>query len=440
MARPTLLSGAGSRTQWNRTQKEARPMASEQSLRTSQPDRLLLTLQHLLGLSAANVTETMQQVAQRVTQALGADKLDVFVYNPDSKSLIAVETSETPMGRQEKAIGLDRLPVDQGGRVAEVYRSGQPYWSGQVQQDAQELAGFREQLRVQSEMIVPFSIEPMRRGVLLVCSSRPDFFTEHDLRFLEAVSNWVGVVLHRAELSEQYTREQTEQARRLAAEEILTVMAHDLHNYLTPIKLRLDLLERRMSREGQETYAHELEIVNRGVRRLSRLVTDLLDAERLRQGLFSLHRQVIDLVEVVKEAVFIWSTSERSFQVQTPDRLLLTADRERLQQAIENLLANAVTHSELHTEVQVLVAQEQHVDGVWATVTISNQGEALSPEQLSSLFQPYVKGTRSPGLGVGLWLAQQIAQAHQGTLTAQTEGGTTVRFTLSLPVEINQPE
>jgi hypothetical protein len=50
-------------------------MASEQSVHTSQPDRLLLTLQHLLGLSAANVTETMQQVAQRVTQALGADKL-----------------------------------------------------------------------------------------------------------------------------------------------------------------------------------------------------------------------------------------------------------------------------------------------------------------------------------------------------------------------------
>jgi len=210
-------------------------------------------------------------------------------------------------------------------------------------------------------------------------------------------------------------------------------MAHDLRNFLTPLKGRLDLLERRARREMQDAYVRELEVVSLLVKRLNSLVVSLLDAERLRQGFFSLQRQVVDVVEVIQEVVPIWSTSEHPIQTQAPAQLLLTADRDRLQQAIENLLSNAATHAEPNTPVQVTVAQE----GFWATVTVRNQGEALTSDQLQALFQPFAKGTRSQGLGLGLWLAQHIAQAHQGTLTAHTEAGTTICFTLSLPLRPN---
>jgi len=188
----------------------------------SKPDRLLATLQRLLELSAVTVTETMQQVAQLVAQALGADKVDIFLYDSEHDCLTALGVSTTAMGAKEKAIGLDRLPLEQGGRAAEVYRNGQSYWSGQVKQDVQELPGIKEELGIQSEMLVPLCVETKRRGVVLASSSHPDFFRKQDFHFLEAVTNWIGVVLHRAELSELHAREQTEQSRRLAAEEILT--------------------------------------------------------------------------------------------------------------------------------------------------------------------------------------------------------------------------
>lgn len=122
---------------------------------TPKREGLLETLQHLLELSATSVAETLHQTAQLVTQALGAEKVDMFLYDPGTESLLAFGTSLTPMGNKEKAIGLDRLPLANGGREVEVYRTGQPYWTGQAHHDPKMLRGMKEDLRIKSEMLVP---------------------------------------------------------------------------------------------------------------------------------------------------------------------------------------------------------------------------------------------------------------------------------------------
>lgn len=402
-------------------------------------DKLLMTLQRLLQLPATDVAETFRQTAQLVTQALNAEKVDVFLYDPGTESLIAYGTSATPLGKKEKAIGLDCLPLASGGRAVEVYLTGQVYWTGQAHHDPQELPEMKQDLGIKSEILVPLNVDDERRGVVLVSSSAPHCFTTQDPPFLEAVTHWVGVVLHRAELVEQHTREATEQAKRLAAEEILTVMAHDLRNYLTPLKGRLDLLKRRARREAQENYIRELQVINLIVLRLNGLISDLLDVARLRQGLFSLRYQPIDLVELVEDLAPIWETPEHVIEIQAPEQLIMNADRDRLAQVVENLLSNATTYAELNAPIQVTLSQEQRVDGLWAMLTVSNRGPAMPSEQLESLFQPFAKGVHSQGLGLGLWLSQRIAQAHQGTLTARTEADTMNYFTLSLPLQGNQP-
>ena len=410
-------------------------MSTENHAETPKPNRMLLALQRLLALSATDVATILHQTAQIVAQALGAEKVDVFLYDPATVSLIAYGTSLTPLGHKEKAIGLDRLFLGQGGREVEVYLTGQPYWSGQAHRDPQMLREMKEELQIKSEMLVPLEVNARRRGVLLASSQRPDAFTEHDLHFLAAVTHWVGVVIHRAELVEHHTGEATEQARQLAAEEILTVMAHDLRNYLTPLKGRLDLLERRARREGQDAYVRELEAANQMMKRLNHLVSDLLDAERLKQGVFSLRREQFNLTELIEDVVPLWQTPGHPLEAHAPPTLLITADRDRLQQVVENLLSNAITHADPDTPIQVILSQEQRLNGPWAIVVVSNQGPGLSAQQLASLFQPFVKGAHSPGLGLGLWLAQRIAQAHQGTLTVQTEAENTTCFVLSLPLQ-----
>ena len=411
-------------------------MSSEKISETAKPDRLLTTLQRLLELSATNVAETLHKTAQLVTQALGAEKVDVFLYDSESQSLVALGTSVTPIGNKEKAIGLDRLPLANGGRVVEVYLTGQPYWTGQAHHDPHELRGMTEGLGIKSEIAVPLLVDAKRRGVLLASSDLPDFLTEQDLRFLEAVTQWVGVVLHRAELVEQHTNQAAEQARQRTAEELLTVVAHDLRNYLTPLKVRLDLLERQAHRDNQEAYVRELQAARRTLLRLNHLVSDLLDVTRLKEGVFSLDLQPVDLLSLLEELVPLWSTPEHTIQVQAKSELIITADRDRIQQVLDNLLSNAITYAAPNTSIQVIVAQEQRADASWTTVTVSNQGPGIPPELLTFLFHPFVKGTRSEGLGLGLSLAERIARAHQGTLTVHSEAGKVTTFTLSLPFDV----
>src|SRR5688572_7353940 len=87
-------------------------------------DRLWATLERLLGLDAVELKTALDQATQIVAETLGAEKVDAFVYEAESESLVALGTSHTPLGRRQHAIGLDRLPLANGGRAADVFRSG----------------------------------------------------------------------------------------------------------------------------------------------------------------------------------------------------------------------------------------------------------------------------------------------------------------------------
>lgn len=400
-------------------------------------EALLITLQRLLEFPTTTVSETLYQSAQLVVQALHAEKVDTFLYDPITESLVAYGTSKTPMGAKEQAHGLDRLPLSQGGRAVEVYLTGQPYWSGQVKRDPAELTGMKETLGIESEILVPLSVNGALRGVVLASSSASYQFMEDDLHFLEAVTHWIGVVIHRAELVEQQTHEAMMQAHRMAAEEILTVMAHDLGNYLTPLKIRLELLEKRARREGQVAYERELLTMNLALMRLNRLATDLLDVARLRQGIFALQFHPFDLMEVIWDVVPIWRSPQHPIEVHAPGQMIVTADQSRIQQALENLLSNATTHSDPGAAVQVTVQEEHSNDHPWVQVTVSNQGPAIPAEMLATLFLPFARGDHSHGMGLGLYLAERIAHAHYGRLTVRTEEGPTTHFTLSWPRQPN---
>lgn len=195
----------------------------------------LHTLQRLLAIPAASMKESLYQASDLLSQVLSADKIDILMYEPESASLLALGNSNTPMGRRQHAIGMDRLPLANGGREAEVFQTGRPYHSGHAKEDSEMLLGVTQGLGVQSIIIEPLDVGGIRRGVLVAESSRQNLFTEEDLTFMSLLARWVGMVAERAELAEQIACEAAERARRTAAEELMTVLAHDLNNHLTPL-------------------------------------------------------------------------------------------------------------------------------------------------------------------------------------------------------------
>jgi signal transduction histidine kinase len=284
--------------------------------------------------------------------------------------------------------------------------------------------------------VTAFAVDNERRGVLLVSSSKPDFFSEQDLRFIEAVARWVGAVVNRAELVEFMTKEAAEQGRRMAAEELLTIMAHDVRNYLTPIRGHIDLIERRARRENREQDVLNARLAAGALSRLNGLISNLLDITRLNQGIFSINPQPLNLVDLVQEVVAAFRTAETLIQIQAPQEVVISADPDRLHQLLENLLANAVQHAPKKSPVEVSVDTERRDNGMWAVLTVANQGPGIPPDLLSHLFQPFISGSSSRGLGLGLYLASRIAGVHNGTLTVDSAPGEGTRFTLSLPADI----
>jgi signal transduction histidine kinase len=395
--------------------------------------RLLITLEYLLSLPALDLKATLDEASTQIAGGLRAEKVDVFLYDPRIDSLVALGTSHTPLGARQKALGLDRLPCANGGRSVQVFQTGQSYATGHAEADPEELRGLIEGLGVRSTLAIPLLVQGERRGVVEATSIEPDHFAPGDLEFLSAVAHWIGSITHRAELVEQLRREEAEQASRQAADDLITVLAHDMGNYLTPLSGRVQLIKRRAERDGDSRYQTDANALVHIVDRLQRLIADLLDAGRLEQGIFALVPFPLDLVALIQDTVAALGTEICPITVQAPPELPMIGDAARLRQALENLLSNAVKYSPEGVPVVVTVVEERRPDGPWAAIHVRDQGPGIEASLLPQIFDRFVAGNRSRGLGLGLYLAHGIATAHAGTLTVESALGQGTEFVLAVP-------
>lgn len=397
-------------------------------------DKLLPALERLMEIEATDVKGALAQASQMVAEAVHADKVDAFLHDPSIDSLVAVASSNTPMARRQREIGLDRLPVFNRGKQAEVYETGEPYINGRADEDPAMLPGYIGGLGVRSVIDVPMDVAGERRGVLEAVSASRDAFTEEDLHFLAAVARWVGMVAHRGELVERIARDAADSARRLAAEELVTVLAHDFGNHLMPLKARIDLIRRSAGRgDCAKSLQHAAE-AKQAVARLERLTGDLLDVARLEQGVLSLARQPVDLAELVQETTSMLGTDSSPIRVRVPEELVVEADPQKLRQALENLVSNAQKHSPDGAPVAVEVGEQALDSGQWAVIEVQDEGPGIPADLLPRLFTRFGAGPDSTGLGLGLFLARGIADAHGGELAVQSSPGKGASFRLSLPI------
>ena len=228
-------------------------MTTPDAGRASEDDRRLLeTLQNVLAIQELDLRGALTQACNQITEALRSDKVDIFLYVAESESLVALGTSDTEVGRLQHRIGMERQPIANGGVAARVFQSGEPYQTGHADQDPDHLRGMIEGLGVRSEISVPLDVHGERRGVLSAVSVQPEFFTEADLPFLQAVASWIGMVTQRAELFEQATREATRRGRRDAAEELarLTRRQQEVASCIAEGLSNADIAQRLTITEG----------------------------------------------------------------------------------------------------------------------------------------------------------------------------------------------
>ena len=225
----------------------------------------------------------------------------------------------------------------------------------------------------------------------------------------------------------------------LPVEGLIQILAHEMRGPLAPLGTAAALLRRCPS--DPDCAARVADIVDRQVSTLARLIDDVLDAFRLRLGHLAIHREVVDLASVVATVVdstrgFVASHGH-ALVTTLPDRSLEVAcDPVRLSQVVQNLVTNAAKYTNRGGTIEVRVEAFLGC----AAVTVIDDGIGLSPADVDSIFELYGQAGQSGtlrsegGLGLGLFLARRLVEAHGGTLEAFSAGrGRGSRFVVRLP-------
>jgi PAS domain S-box-containing protein len=236
----------------------------------------------------------------------------------------------------------------------------------------------------------------------------------------------------------RHTEDQLRDADR-RKDEFLAVLSHELRNPLAPMKSSLYILER--ATPGGEQARRALAVMARQVDHLARLVDDLLDVTRITRGKVQLHRDRVDLVEVVLRTVedhrAVFAADGVALEATVPTRpSWVDGDPARLAQIVSNLLQNAVKFSRLGGRVTLTL--EQAEDRV--RLCVRDCGVGIAPALLERIFEPFTQVDETldhsrGGLGLGLALVKGLVELHGGTVCARSEGtGCGAEFIVSLPL------
>lgn len=188
---------------------------------------LLATLERLVRVDAPSIPAALQEASDLLAETLHAEKVDAFVYERADDLLVAVGTSHTPLGRQQHALGLHRLPLSAAGRTGWVFAMHTPFRTGQLEQDPWEIRGVIEDLGIRSTIATPLDVGGTSYGVLQACSPEPERFTAPDLQFLSAVALWLGLVAHRADMRERGSHAEPGTARHLLTRQQTLALLED---------------------------------------------------------------------------------------------------------------------------------------------------------------------------------------------------------------------
>jgi CheY-like chemotaxis protein/anti-sigma regulatory factor (Ser/Thr protein kinase) len=219
-----------------------------------------------------------------------------------------------------------------------------------------------------------------------------------------------------------------------AKDELVSVVSHELR---TPLASLVGFAELMLGRDFDEAKRRQfLTVMLQEGRRLTALINDFLDLQRLESGRQQLRPTTTSLRALVDQAVAATGDDpERPIIVDVPDTLpLVRADPDRIMQVLANLISNARKYSPGGGEIRVS-AQAEHE---WVTLSVADRGLGLPPEALPRLFEKFFRVDNSDrrsikGTGLGLAIVKQIVEAHGGRVRAESEGlgqGTTVSFTL----------
>jgi PAS domain S-box-containing protein len=374
---------------------------SDQRFREEAIEQLLTTSERLVSArSREAVAETAAEAAKEI---LGFQLNGIYLRDEEGEPLQMAALTE----RSRQEIGSDQPDIPPGeGLVWEAIEAGRAISYDDVRQ---EEACLNPETVIRSEIHVPLG----ENGVLMAGSTAVGAFDEDDVRVLQLLGANTRSAFERVEREQRLETNEAELSRQ--NERLLqfaSVLSHDLRNPLNVASLRTELAADANGLPAD--IRDHLAQVQGAHERMERIIDDLLWLAKEGQDIGD--TDPVSLADVAQNAWSSVSTADATLEV--PETAVITADKERLRQLLENLFRNAIDHCGPDVRVRVVPLAEGF--------RVEDSGPGL-PEDTDDLFEPGVS-TAANGTGLGLSIVDRIARAHDWTIDVGESDAGGARF------------
>ena len=342
---------------------------------------------------------------------------------------------------------LSKFPLDWSSNTATVraLRTGRPQLMDQLPEpllgSLTQSEEHREMVRVlgpQAVISVPLKIREKTIGVIgLVSCDRNRKYGQREVELAESLAVRVAVSVDNARLFHA-VKEASRQK-----DEFLAMLAHELRNPLAAIKYAVTIGQMSPSDSPVETF----EVIDRQTQNLAHLIEDLLDVSRISRDKVTLRKVPVDVSSIINGAATtvrpLIEDRKHDLILELPtEPMCVFADPTRAEQIVMNLLTNAAKYTKNGGRVIIRATSEENT----AVIEVIDTGVGLPPELLNRVFDLFAQADRTldrseGGLGIGLTVAQKLAEMHGGEIMAFSEGlGKGSKFTVRLPISHEVPE
>jgi PAS domain S-box-containing protein len=437
-------------TKVTRDMTERRKAEEDRARRAVQQEALAELGIH--AVRARGLQPLLDKAVEQVVKTLGTAACEVLELQPDEQTFML----RAAIGWEAELLGEATVLAGRDSLAGRALASAEPVVGEELASEIRSggLPSVREHGLVNGmSVVIPMAGERRPYGVLGTYTARPASFSRHDVSFFQAVANVIATAIGRAHAEEQlHTAEQAAQAERqrtVRAQEairerdvFLSVAAHELRTPLTALQLKLQGLEQliRADLAGTPRAVRAERRFHDAIRhtdRLCDLVERLLDVSRIAAGQLKMQPEPVDL-EALARGV-IRDFQDRASEPATEIRVTATGsahgtwDRRRLEQVVLNLISNAVKYGE---GKPIDVAIEDL--GAEVRLVVEDRGIGIAAGDLGRIFDAFERAVpieHFPGLGLGLYIARRIVEAHGGEIEVSSEPGAGATFVVRLPRE-----
>ncbi len=218
--------------------------------------------------------------------------------------------------------------------------------------------------------------------------------------------------------------------------DFISLASHELKTPITSMNVFTQLMAKKIPKRNRQV-AYLVQKMGNQVKEMANLINDLLDVTRIQLGKLELHKEHINLISFIQETLedIQPTTKKHKITFRGPKNVEIIADKQRLWQVLTNLLNNAIKYSPKGGTIRVLLEKKR----TRTIISIHDDGIGISKENQEHIFDRYFREETEQhdnvsGLGLGLFLARQIIQLHNGRIWVKSDIGKGATFSFTLPL------